>query len=108
MIAGLASMTMDIVRDSDLFGRLGGEEFALLMPETSPDQAAALAERLRCSFEALSIDIKKGNPIACTVSIGVAAVGGEGDTLEEMLERADQALYRAKRDGRNRVEISDE
>ncbi|WP_108445574.1 sensor domain-containing diguanylate cyclase [Halomonas denitrificans] len=108
VIAALANLTMDMVRDSDLFGRLGGEEFALLMPETSQEQAAILAERLRSSFEHLPLDIKKGAPIACTVSIGVTTVGGEDDTLEEMLERADQALYRAKRDGRNRVVFSDE
>ncbi|APE30338.1 hypothetical protein BOX17_04835 [Halomonas aestuarii] len=108
VIAGLANLTMDMVRESDLFGRLGGEEFALLMPETSPDQAEALAERIRSSFEALTIDINKGTSISCTVSIGVTPVGGEDDTLEQMLERADQALYRAKKGGRNRVVFSNE
>ncbi|MDX1465065.1 MAG: sensor domain-containing diguanylate cyclase [Halomonas sp.] len=106
VIAGLASLTMDMVRDSDLLGRFGGEEFALMLPATSPDQAMALAERIRSSFEALPIDIKKGSPISCTVSIGVTAIGTEDDTLEQMLERADQALYLAKNGGRNRVVLS--
>ncbi|MEQ6916376.1 sensor domain-containing diguanylate cyclase [Halomonas aquatica] len=108
VIAGLANLNMDMVRESDLFGRLGGEEFALLMPQTSPDQAAALAERIRSNFEALSFDINNDTPISCTVSIGVTHLGSEDDTLEQMLERADQALYRAKKGGRNRVVFSNE
>ncbi|MDW7745920.1 sensor domain-containing diguanylate cyclase [Halomonas sp.] len=108
VIAALADLTMDLVRDSDLFGRLGGEEFALLMPETSPDQAAAAAERIRASFESLPLDIRKGRPITCTVSIGVTSLCAPDDTLEQMLERADQALYHAKSGGRNRVTCSSE
>lgn len=108
VIAGLANLAMDLIRDSDLFGRLGGEEFALLMPETSADQAAAMAERIRSLFEAKSFDFKKGNPISCTVSIGITHAKSDDDTVEQMMERADQALYRAKTGGRNQVIVSND
>lgn len=108
VIAGLSNMTMDLIRDSDLFGRLGGEEFALLMPETSDAQATALAERIRSAFETQSFDIKKGDRISCTVSIGIAHARTRDDTIEQMLERVDQALYLAKNGGRNRVVSSDD
>ena len=107
VIAGLANLALDMIRDSDLFGRLGGEEFALLMPETSADKAAAMAERIRTTFEAQKFDIKKDTPISCTVSIGVAHAVSEDDTIEQMMERADQALYRAKAGGRNQVVLSE-
>lgn len=106
VIAGLADLTMELIRDSDLFGRLGGEEFALLMPETSADQATAMADRLRSHFETKAFDIKKAGSISCTVSIGVAHARSEDDTIDQMMERADQALYRAKTGGRNRVSLS--
>ncbi|KRG87557.1 diguanylate cyclase [Stenotrophomonas daejeonensis] len=86
-------------RDS-LLGRYGGEEFVLLLPATSLEQAQALAERLRTALEACPLDSDIG-PIAVTTSIGVAA--DVDATLERLLARADAALYRAKAAGRNRV-----
>ncbi|SBV37211.1 Diguanylate cyclase [uncultured Stenotrophomonas sp.] len=86
-------------RDS-LLGRYGGEEFVLLLPATSLEQAQALAERLRAALEACPLDSDIG-PIAVTTSIGIAA--GIDATLERLLARADAALYRAKAAGRNRV-----
>jgi diguanylate cyclase (GGDEF)-like protein len=86
-------------RDS-LLGRYGGEEFVLLLPATSLEQAQALAERLRAALEACPLDSDIG-PIAVTTSIGVAA--DIDATLERLLARADAALYRAKAAGRNRV-----
>ncbi len=86
-------------RDS-LLGRYGGEEFVLLLPATSLEQAQVLAERLRVALEACPLDGDSG-PIAITTSIGVAA--DIDATLEALLGRADAALYRAKAAGRNRV-----
>ena len=86
-------------RDS-LLGRYGGEEFVLLLPATNLEQAQALAERLRVALESCPLDSDIG-PIAVTASIGVAASANA--TLEELLGRADAALYRAKAAGRNRV-----
>jgi diguanylate cyclase (GGDEF)-like protein len=91
------------MRTSDLFGRLGGEEFCAILPETTLEAARALAERLRVGVERIPCPVA-GTMIPVTISIGVA-VGEEADaTLEAQMKRADQALYAAKRNGRNRVE----
>ncbi|HEV2560595.1 MAG TPA: PleD family two-component system response regulator [Rhizomicrobium sp.] len=92
------------VRGIDLACRFGGEEFVVVMPDTDMAFATTIAERLRKSVEtnsfAISRDPKKLN---ITISIGIAGSEGNGDTAEALLHRADQALYRAKREGRNRV-----
>ncbi len=92
-----------IVRDTDILARVGGEEFAVLMPETSLDHAAVMAERLRLAVSALSVPIEH-NTIGLTVSIGVAAWDKTSFTvIEDMATQADKALYKAKNTGRNRV-----
>jgi len=88
------------LRPRDLFGRLGGEEFACLLADTSMAQALQIAERLRGAFAALHLPGIETQP---TVSIGVAMAGEAGRTLPALLANADRALYRAKADGRNRV-----
>ena len=85
-----------------LSGRLGGEEFAILLPGADEDAALALGERIRATFAEAAIELD-GRTIAATVSIGVAA-SRVGD-LSGLLGRADSALYRAKQDGRNRVAV---
>jgi len=92
------------IRKVDTPGRLGGEEFAILMPGTRPEEAAAFAERLRRALEGTTLESDKG-PIRATVSIGISVLGKEDETPECALNRADQALYRAKEAGRNRIEI---
>ncbi len=91
-------------RSGDITGRVGGEEFAVLLPETSLDAARAIAERLRARLAepAVSYD---GHELRFTVSIGVAELRS-GETLEALSARADAALYDAKHRGRNRVEVS--
>lgn len=92
------------LRASDVAGRTGGEEFALLLPETALEQAAATAERLREAVARTPIPTDEaGAPIPVTVSVGVAALRGAGDSLDALLARADDALYAAKRAGRNCV-----
>jgi two-component system cell cycle response regulator len=92
------------IRGIDLACRYGGEEFVVVMPETDAAFAYAVAERLRKSIETTPIQIG-GAPgsINITISIGIAASEGEGDTADALLRRADQALYSAKRSGRNCV-----
>ncbi len=102
VIKTLADLCMKTLRQSDFFGRLGGEEFALMMPETSAANACVVAERIRAGFEASAIDIGDIDPLFCTVSVGVAS-DHHCRNLEPLLERADQALYCAKKQGRNRV-----
>jgi diguanylate cyclase (GGDEF)-like protein len=82
-------------------GRLGGEEFALLLPDSSMEAAMASAEKMRAATEALVVDFE-GQQIRFTVSMGVAAFAS-GDTLDAWIARADAALYRSKQEGRNRV-----
>ena len=92
------------VRGIDLACRYGGEEFVVVMPDTDAAFAYAVAERLRKSVEANPFDISRDpGALNITISIGIAASEGAQDNAEALLHRADQALYRAKREGRNRV-----
>jgi len=92
------------IRGIDLACRCGGEEFIIVMPETDMAVAAMVAERLRRRIAAEPFAISQGTrSIPVTLSIGIAALRGRDDTAAALLKRADQALYRAKRDGRNRV-----
>ena len=92
------------VRDTDVLARWGGEEFVLMLTDTSADQARGLLERIRQAVQALEIAHSAGS-LQLTVSIGLAQ-HLPGDTVERTLERADQALYRAKALGRNRVVVA--
>jgi two-component system cell cycle response regulator len=92
------------VRGIDLACRYGGEEFVVVMPDTDVTLAFAIAERLRKSIEANPIPISRPpGKLNITISIGIAGSEGPSDTSEALLHRADQALYSAKRTGRNRV-----
>ena len=92
------------VRDTDVLARWGGEEFVLMLTDTSADQARGLLERIRQAVQVLEIAHSAGS-LQLTVSIGLAQ-HLPGDTVEHTLERADQALYRAKALGRNRVVVA--
>ncbi|MGC1779849.1 MAG: PleD family two-component system response regulator [Xanthobacteraceae bacterium] len=92
------------IRGIDLACRYGGEEFVVIMPETDMAVAAMVAERLRRRIAAEPFVIAQGSGhIPVTISIGIAGLRGKDDTAAQLLKRADQALYQAKRDGRNRV-----
>jgi len=98
-------VVINSLRITDLSGRIGGEEFAAMLP-CSLDEGVVVAERVRRNFEQSGIVIEEG-PVDTTVSIGVAG-GPAGTELEVLLAAADTALYQAKRDGRNRVEAAEE
>jgi two-component system cell cycle response regulator len=92
------------VRNVDLACRYGGEEFVVVMPDTDIAIAQVVAERIRRTIAAEPFAIHKGaRQLDVTISIGLATRQDQGDSAEAILKRADQALYRAKRDGRNRV-----
>jgi two-component system cell cycle response regulator len=92
------------IRNIDLACRYGGEEFVIVMPETDMAVAAMVAERLRRRIASEPFAIQQGaRNLEVTISIGIAAIGAPGDNAAAILKRADQALYRAKRGGRNRV-----
>jgi diguanylate cyclase (GGDEF)-like protein len=91
-------------RPTDMLARVGGEEFLVLLPMTSGDEAMLLAERLRQAIADIEIE-SDAEPLRMTVSIGVAELGRH-ETVASWLKRADQALYLAKSQGRNRVEMA--
>lgn len=96
------------LRKTDVFGRLGGEEFAVLMPDTPLGMAAMVAERLRSAVEAMVLTHGNDVSIPVTVSIGMAVFSADSDSLDALLTRADAALYQAKSQGRNRVVVFSE
>ena len=87
---------------SDIVCRYGGEEFAILLPDADPAIAEAVAQRICAGVAAEPVSTQAG-PLPVTVSAGVADAIADGTTMQSMLSRADAALYRAKRAGRNRV-----
>ncbi|WP_068433576.1 GGDEF domain-containing protein [Magnetospirillum sp. XM-1] len=98
-----AGTCLSVVRDVDTLARLGGEEFALLLPKADIGKATEIAERIRQLVETIAFKGPDGTPFRVTVSIGAASLVHGQDTLDTVLARADGALYAAKRDGRNRV-----
>ncbi len=89
------------LRKTDYIGRFGGEEFVVLMPGTSPEQGAIALEELRAGIEASPFHFKNA-PVPVTISIGYTQFC-QGDTLDDVFDRADKAMYRAKDQGRNRI-----
>ena len=103
----IASLAETTLRPCDLFGRLGGEEFALLMPETSGAAALVVAERLRNTIAEHPMTLHGGGTIHVTASFGVAELSASFNTLTAWLERADTMLYAAKSGGRNRTQLAE-
>ena len=105
VLTAFCRLATSMQRPTDLFGRIGGEEFASLLPGTEQQDALWLAERLRTAFEGTSHKVG-GRTLTATVSVGIAVSDDASIDLSALLEEADQALYRAKALGRNRVEVS--
>jgi diguanylate cyclase (GGDEF)-like protein len=103
MLQLFAKVARDTLRATDIIGRLGGEEFVALLPSAAAEAAIA-AERVRAAFAVASI-VRNGRCIAATVSIGVASAL-PATAIDLLITRADDVLYRAKKNGRNRVEIA--
>jgi diguanylate cyclase (GGDEF)-like protein len=105
VLCGLAERTRMIIRLVDIFGRYGGEEFAIILPETDLFQAVSIAERVRVAIEEAPFQTSAGQ-ITITASLGVTRAVRGLSGLTALLEQADAALYTAKMNGRNRVEIA--
>jgi diguanylate cyclase (GGDEF)-like protein len=99
----VANLIADSIRASDTFGRYGGEEFMLILPETTPEDAVGLAEELRALVMQEPLRIAGGHDIRATISIGIAGGRGTGLQLDMLVDRADAAMYAAKSQGRNRT-----
>lgn len=103
VLQALAAAVSPLTRDADILGRLGGEEFALVLPETDLPQALAVAQRLQAAIAKVAVSDGPAT-IRCTCSFGVAA-SSDGDTsLDQLLTEADRALLRGKAGGRNRID----
>jgi len=107
-IRALSNICRGILRDVDLLARLGGEEFAALLPETPRPQATQVAERLRAAIEANVLFTDSGEAVRFTSSIGVTELRSDDPLVDDLLKRADTALYYSKHNGRNRVSVSEE
>ena len=105
VLVGFAQLLTRELREWDMVGRLGGEEFAVLLPSSNAEQALAAAERMRESLRENHISVR-GQPLAYTASFGVAEFQPHELTLDSLLARADAALYDAKRSGRDRVRLA--
>lgn len=104
VLSGIASAINHNIREIDLFGRYGGEEFVILLPSTGAAAAREVAERVRELVAGLRFDTERG-PLEVTISLGVAMLTTDVPSLATLIDRADQAMYSAKQAGRNRVEV---
>lgn len=115
VLVGVGQILNDLVRQSDIAGRLGGEEFCLVLPETTPEQALAVAEKIRLAVEESAFQDPEAGEFRVTCSLGLAG-RPEGESAseafdatrlrQELYRAADRALYRAKTEGRNRVAVA--
>lgn len=103
-LASLANLCKKNIRNIDILARYGGEEFVILLPETSLPEALLTAERLRLDCENTLINSTQGQ-ISITISLGLAGLNKTCKTLEELIDRADQALYASKHAGRNKSTV---
>ncbi len=103
VLKGVAEVLMRHVRNHDVAARFGGEEFVMMLPETSVGGAVVVAERIRTAIETIDFETS-GCHHQVTISIGIAEYAGDTTSDgEDIIKRADEALYRAKTSGRNRV-----
>jgi len=105
VIKELANTIEKVIRSADVAGRIGGEEFAIVLPETTAENVTNLAERLRRSFSEINIPAIASD-LNLSVSIGVAEYRSDDSSIEDVISRADAALYQAKEQGRNKVIVS--
>lgn len=102
-IRKIAEVFIETVRKIDILGRIGGEEFGILLVETNFENAVMVAERIRKNVEDIKLFDDKGNQVKLSISIGISKYTNERDSFEELMIASDMALYKAKNEGRNRV-----
>jgi diguanylate cyclase (GGDEF)-like protein len=99
----LGQLFRSCIRNIDYAGRYGGEELVILLPELDQLKAIEMGERLRKVVEKTKMDVELADGVFVTISVGIASFPAHGVTPERLFEVADKAMYKAKRDGRNRV-----
>jgi diguanylate cyclase (GGDEF)-like protein len=99
IVRGMISGT----REYDIAGRYGGEEFLIIMPEIDKQTTVDVAERMRRNIEDYEIELMSGEKVTVTASFGIASFDEDGNSPEDLLVKADERLYKAKRQGKNRV-----
>jgi diguanylate cyclase (GGDEF)-like protein len=104
VLANVGATLRNVLRARDFAGRNGGEEFAVLLPDTSITETLEIAERVRAAIAEISL---AGSDVSVTASVGVAVFPDHASTPDRLERLADAALYLAKRQGRNRVELAD-
>jgi diguanylate cyclase (GGDEF)-like protein len=104
VLCAFARQVKETLRSPDLLARLGGDEFAILLPDSSSEVSKNVAERIRQAIEALEVPFETG-PVKFTISAGVAELDPVEGDWKTMIQRADKALYDAKRNGRNSVAV---
>ena len=102
VLVSIANASMATMRKSDVFGRVGGDKFGLLLPETDPEEALQAAERIRRMVESTIVEAPN-TPVRATVSLGIAPIPAQSEGVATWFSEADIALYEAKQFGRNRV-----
>ncbi len=107
VLKGVSRILRAEARDTDVVARYGGEEFAVILPETDTEGAKVIANRIREKIAANTVQTELG-PLNVTISLGVSTFPAHGDEKQDVIDRADQALYGAKHGGRNRVVCADE
>lgn len=106
VLIGIAKTLSGMARDYDVVARFGGEEFAILMPETTPESAKPLIESMRQAIaDATYQATSQGTPIKATMSFGISSREHSGESVKDLIQKADQALYKAKENGRNQVVV---
>jgi diguanylate cyclase (GGDEF)-like protein len=103
----VGKIVKEVIRKYDYAFRMGGDEFLLLLPETNEEQACILAERIRTKIEDQHILDKNHNKLSLTASFGIAQYSQKDTSIADVTRKADEALYQAKKSGRNRVEVLD-
>ena len=103
MLQALADSLRHASRAADVAARLGGDEFVLMLPKTTAEEAAEVAERVRSAFATRPVMLASGREIRATVSAGLALSGDGNATLATLLGQADEALYEAKKAGRDQL-----
>ena len=103
----VGEIALRALRETDILGRLGGEEFAVMLPETHIMQAREIAERLRLEISRCPVILEDGQALSFSASIGIATLTAWDTSLEKLLSRSDQAMYQAKHTGRNRVMLAE-